>query len=527
MYSNERNSGFSVLDLLVKIIFAALFIFILVWLFQKKVPNMAPFYSNVFRENIKYMQEAGESYFTDDKLPKEIGGTAKITLSEMFDKKLILPFVDEDGNSCNQYDSYVSITKTDIGYELKTNLVCNNETDYTIKVLGCYTYCENDNCIQPQEKKCTTEEITQFQYKKLIKKTSTSYSCPSGYKRDGKYCYKTVLTDTESAEKTRTTKKTLTKNAKLVVTEGTKKLLSTIKTELPDTTKKVYLDPIKNTTSGSTTTEKEAYSCTKTKTEKETYSCTKTKTERQAYDCTKSKTERQCTTTTKKEPYSCNCTTKYVGGVLKTSCDTCYNSVPVQTCKDVNVNYTDTCYRDVEVPYTTTCTRDKQVSYTDTCYRDKTVTTPGTTTYSCPSKATHKSGSGANLKCYYYETVDGGTSYSCPSNSNYSTGSGKNLKCYKVTNGSYYYTCSDSSYKLGSDNVCRKTVYGSYTEYECDKGYELDGKVCKKYTTKKVKATAKTKTSSSYTYKWSSKESLSGWTKTGKIKIVEGKTNCE
>lgn len=111
MYSNERGSRFSLLDIVVKLIFAALFIFILVWLFQKNVPNMAPFYSNVFRENIKYMQEGGESYFTDDKLPKEIGQSNRISLADMFDKKLVLPFVDEDGNSCNQYDSYVSVTK--------------------------------------------------------------------------------------------------------------------------------------------------------------------------------------------------------------------------------------------------------------------------------------------------------------------------------------------------------------------------------------------------------------------------------
>ena len=56
MYSNDRKTGFSVLDLLVKIIFAALFVFLLIWLFKKNVPNMAPFYSNVFRENIKYMK---------------------------------------------------------------------------------------------------------------------------------------------------------------------------------------------------------------------------------------------------------------------------------------------------------------------------------------------------------------------------------------------------------------------------------------------------------------------------------------
>ena len=53
MYSNEKK-GVSILDIIVKMILFGLFIFILVWLFNKKVPNMAPFYSNVFRENIKY-----------------------------------------------------------------------------------------------------------------------------------------------------------------------------------------------------------------------------------------------------------------------------------------------------------------------------------------------------------------------------------------------------------------------------------------------------------------------------------------
>ena len=39
MYSNERKNGFSILDLLVKIIFAGVFIFILIWLFNKKMPD--------------------------------------------------------------------------------------------------------------------------------------------------------------------------------------------------------------------------------------------------------------------------------------------------------------------------------------------------------------------------------------------------------------------------------------------------------------------------------------------------------
>jgi hypothetical protein len=128
MYSNNSKKGFSILDLIVKIIFAGLFIFILIWLFQKKVPNMKPFYSNVFRENIKYMQEAGENYFTDDRMPSEIGESKKLSLKEMIDSNLILPFVDEDGKECNTEESYVSITKLEEGYELKTNLVCPKET---------------------------------------------------------------------------------------------------------------------------------------------------------------------------------------------------------------------------------------------------------------------------------------------------------------------------------------------------------------------------------------------------------------
>ena len=162
MYRNERKNGFSILDLLVKIIFAAVFIFILIWLFNKKMPkvDMTPIYSNVFRENIKYMQEAGENYFTDDKMPTEVGETYKLTLDEMEKMNLIIPFVDKDGNACNKTDSYVSITKLEenAGYELKTNLVCGKEANYVNKILGCHNYCPTGNC----QKKCSISKINEY-----------------------------------------------------------------------------------------------------------------------------------------------------------------------------------------------------------------------------------------------------------------------------------------------------------------------------------------------------------------------------
>ena len=544
MYSNERGSRFSLLDIVVKLIFAALFIFILVWLFQKNVPNMAPFYSNVFRENIKYMQEAGESYFTDDKLPKEIGQSNRISLADMFDKKLVLPFVDEDGNSCNQYDSYVSVTKTDNGYELKTNLVCNKESNYTIKILGCHNYCKDALC----SKTCSVEQITEYKYKKLS--TVTSYTCPSGYKKDGKYCVKSRITDTKSAIKTSTSTRVDVIDADKVYDSGKKTEVDVIKTKNDDkyekvyinpikevsegtTTKtKVYVDPIKSTTPGSTTTKKEAYSCQKTKTVKE------------AYSCTKYKTETQCTTKYKKEAYSCNCSTVIVGGVSQTRCNTCYKSVPYQSCSEVSKAYTDTCYRNVTKTYTDTCYRDVTVSTPGSttyscpsnaegsegsganlkCYYYKTTTTAGSTTYRCPDRADGSSGSGANLKCYYLEKVSGGYSYKCPSNANYSTGSGANLRCYVVTDGSYHYECSEKGYKLDG-KTCKKTITETSTTKKCDSGYKLEGDKCNKYTTSKIDATKKT--SQKTIYKWSKSESLSGWTRTGETRTVQGEEKCE
>lgn len=544
MYSNERGSRFSLLDIVVKLIFAALFIFILVWLFQKNVPNMAPFYSNVFRENIKYMQEGGESYFTDDKLPKEIGQSNRISLADMFDKKLVLPFVDEDGNSCNQYDSYVSVTKTDNGYELKTNLVCNKESNYTIKILGCHNYCKDALC----SKTCSVEQITEYKYKKLS--TVTTYKCPSGYKKDGKYCVKSRITDTKSAIKTSTSTRVDVIDADKVYDSGKKTEVDAIKVKNDDkyervyinpikevsegttTRTKVYVDPIKSTTSGNTTTKKEAYSCQKTKTVRE------------SYNCTKYKTEKQCTTKYKQEAYSCNCSTKYVGGVYKTSCNTCYKSVPYQSCSDVSKSYTDTCYRDVTKTYTDTCYRDVTTSTPGSttyscpsnaegsegsgsnlrCYYYKTTTTSGSTTYRCPNKADGSSGSGSNLKCYYLEKVSGGYSYKCPSKANYSTGSGRNLRCYVVTNGSYHYECSEKGYKLDG-KTCKKTIKETSTTKKCDSGYKLEGDKCNKYSTSKINAT---KTTSKKTiYKWSKSESLSGWTRTGETRTVQGEEKCE
>ena len=556
MYSNDNKNGFSILDLIVKIIFAGLFIFILVWLFQKKVPNMKPFYSNVFRENIRYMQEAGESYFTDDKMPTEVGENKKIALREMIDQKLIIPFVDEDGNECNADESYVGVTKLDEGYELKTNLVCPKESNYTVKLLGCHTYCLNGVC-KPEpakeetEKVCTVPKIKQYQFKKLISKSSSTYSCDSGYTLKGSICYKEVITDTKNAEQTTTSTRIDKVPAVPTVISGTKeelKVITSTKTDTADYTKTQL------TTQTKTNTENVGATKTSLTVVKNTTPSTTKKT---PYDC--STTERRCSTTYQTYTYSCNCTSS-VGptGKTITSCSTCTGSTPVESCSNVNVP--KTCYKEETVPGTTTysCpsgTEEKSGSgsslkcYKYTCPSGTTPSGSGsslkcyktTTSYTCPSGTTVQEGSGANLKCYkttcpsgYTASGSGAslkctkttTTYSCPAEANVKEGSGASLKCYKVTDGKVTYKCADSSYKL-EGAYCTKEIKDTTTKLECPSGYKLEGKVCNKYSTEEKKATETKTTSNKYEYKWSSKKSIKGWTRTGKTRTVNGKKVCK
>ena len=574
MYSNESKKGFSVLDLIVKIIFAALFIFILIWLFNKKMPNMKPVYSGIFRENIKYMQDAGEAYFTDDKMPNVPGESVKLTLAEMENLNLVIPFTDKDGNACDKNSSYVSVTKLeeDDGYELKTNLVCGSESNYVVKKLGCHNYCPNAlvggtcpecNC-EKENDKCEVTKVTEYQFRKLVSGSHTKYSCPSGYTLKGTNCVKSVIKDSKSAISTKTDTKTYVKPATLNKGDSTLKQLTTIvdttvkTTDATNVPKTTTIDATANTSTSTIDATAKTTTDTKDATAKTTTS-TKSATQ-QSYSCTKYKTETQCTTKYRQESYSCNCKTTIVHGVSTTTCDTCYKSVPYQSCKDVQVAYTGTCYKYVcPSGYTlsgTTCTK-KTTTYT--CPSGYTLSgtkcTKKTTTYSCPSgytlsgtkcnkkTTTYSCPSGYTLsgtkcsKTTYSYTCPAGytlsgtkcnkkvTTYSCPSGTDVKEGTGASLRCYQVVSGSTWYTC-DSGWKLNG-STCVKTENVTVKVKSCPKGYKMVGDRCNLYSTSTVKATATRSTSSYYKYIWSKNTSVAGYEPTGKTRTVNGEEICK
>ena len=82
----ERKDKFSVRDLIIQILFVALFVFILMWIFPTKgdlsklkfgssdnnKEENTILYDRIFNENILAMKDAAKSYYTTPRLPQNI-----------------------------------------------------------------------------------------------------------------------------------------------------------------------------------------------------------------------------------------------------------------------------------------------------------------------------------------------------------------------------------------------------------------------------------------------------------------------
>ena len=171
-----KNSSF-IRDLLVKLLLIVIFIFLLMYLFP--MPNLSPFYSSIFNNNIQTMKDAAEDYYTTERMPSKVGKSTKMTLQDMIDKKLIIPFVDKDGKECNTKKSYVKVTKLDNEYELKVSLTCGKETDYIIEKIGCYNFCPTGNCTLADAK--AVKEETKPVTTKIADDGTVTVVVPTGY----------------------------------------------------------------------------------------------------------------------------------------------------------------------------------------------------------------------------------------------------------------------------------------------------------------------------------------------------------
>jgi len=149
----ERREKFSFRSFFLTILLVLLFVFLMLWLFPTKwdvkdlqstydLERLSVLYDEIFANNVSRMKDAAIGYFTNERMPKKIGETKKLTLQQMYDLHLVLKMKDKDGKACDANKSYVEMTKYTDEYRLKVNLSCGDYEDYIIVYLGCYDYCD-------------------------------------------------------------------------------------------------------------------------------------------------------------------------------------------------------------------------------------------------------------------------------------------------------------------------------------------------------------------------------------------------
>lgn len=151
MYTEyEEKKGFPIRDFLIKLVLIIIFVLLLLWLLP--IPNMKGINNTIFNANVQTMKDAAINYFTDERLPKNVGDKVTLTLKEMLDLKLLLPFTDKNGDTCDVNKSYVTLEKKETEYLMTVHLKCKGQEDEIVVHLGCYTYCTSAICEKKEDK---------------------------------------------------------------------------------------------------------------------------------------------------------------------------------------------------------------------------------------------------------------------------------------------------------------------------------------------------------------------------------------
>ncbi len=173
----------------------------------------------LFNLNTSFVREAALGYYTNERLPKKVDETVKMTLGEMVENKLVHKIVDSNGNSCSLSDSYVEVTKRESEYVFKIYLSCSDVKDYILVFKGCTDYCGSNSCneVKPEEPKDDSGDKTyEYEYKKTNYCKFTNWSEWSNWKTEREEIknsnYKREETKTEEKVEIKTLVKDSTTN---------------------------------------------------------------------------------------------------------------------------------------------------------------------------------------------------------------------------------------------------------------------------------------------------------------------------
>lgn len=158
MYSEKyEQRGFSCKPFLLRIILLIVLVFFIIDILpnlvkptiitnsKNKDVYLSPLTSKVYDNNTEKMKKAALTYYTEEKLPTNIGDSSTLTLQDMKKQNLITSLTVENNNTYDETESYIKLTKIGQDYLLKINLKDNKQENYLLVHLGFYTHCDNNN----------------------------------------------------------------------------------------------------------------------------------------------------------------------------------------------------------------------------------------------------------------------------------------------------------------------------------------------------------------------------------------------
>ena len=201
----EKKSGVNWLKFLLKIFITILVILLIVKLgsiILSKHKNKV--IDDVMNNNLVKMNEVAVKYFDEEKLPKEVGNTEKVSLKDLIDDNKISNIKDQAGKQCNYEESYIQVTKLDNDYQYKSYLVCGSVTKF------------KNSYSSDKQKDITSKIETTKKTKNKKEKTTTTKKT------------KTTTTEKTTKETTESTTKKTTITTRKVTTTTT-----TVQTTVP------------------------------------------------------------------------------------------------------------------------------------------------------------------------------------------------------------------------------------------------------------------------------------------------------
>lgn len=84
----------------------------------------------VMNKQLTVMDKIANDYFKDDKLPINVGESIEVSLEDLIKLNLIKEIKNENGEKCDNKKSYIRATRLDSKYQIKSNLVCKDYSDY-------------------------------------------------------------------------------------------------------------------------------------------------------------------------------------------------------------------------------------------------------------------------------------------------------------------------------------------------------------------------------------------------------------